>query len=156
MKLTAKTDLDAPIGFVYDCLADHQTWEREAVERGIDLERPADMPLSGPGAGWLLKLPFRGRLVKLLLRLVHMAKDDRLDFDLKSNAIEGDLLMTVMALSPRRTRLHLQIEIRPRTLAARVFLNTLRLAKGRVQSRMDQRVQQMGAQILARYANRRT
>ncbi|MBL9047589.1 MAG: hypothetical protein JNK34_09825 [Tabrizicola sp.] len=155
MKLAAMTDLDAPIGFVYECIADHQSWEREAVERGIDLERPADMPLSGLGAGWLLKLPFRGRLVNLLLRLVHMVRDDRIDFDLQSNAIEGDLSLSVMALSPRRTRLRLQIEVKPRTLTARVLLNTLKLAKGRVQARMDLRVHQMGAQILARYADRR-
>jgi hypothetical protein len=152
MKLTAKTDLDAPIGFVFECLSDHPTWEREAAERGIDVERPADMPMSGLGAGWLIRLPFRGKVVKILLRMTSMARDQDLGFDYQSNSIEGDLDLSVMSLSPRRTRLHLTIDIRPRTLAARLFLNTLRLGRGRVQSRLDMRVQQMGMQIQNRYA----
>lgn len=152
MKLTAKTDLDAPIGFVFECLSDHPTWEREAAERGIDVERPADMPMSGLGAGWLIRLPFRGKVVKILLRMTGMARDQNLGFDYQSNSIEGDLGLSVMSLSPRRTRLHLTIDIRPRTLAARLFLNTLRLGRGRVQSRLDMRVLQMGMQIQNRYA----
>lgn len=151
MRLTAKTDLDAPASFVFASLADHSSWEREAAQRGIEVERPVDMPLSGVGAGWLVRLPYRGKLIKLLLRLVALSAEDRLDFELQSNSVEGELAMEVIALSPRRTRLHLAIDLRPRTLAARLLLNTLRLAKGRVQSRMEQRVKQIGAQIEARY-----
>jgi hypothetical protein len=97
-------------------------------------------------------LPYRGKLVKILLRMTSMARDQDLGFDYQSNSIEGDLDLSVMSLSPRRTRLHLTIDIRPRTLAARLFLNTLRLGRGRVQSRLDMRVQQMGMQIQNRYA----
>lgn len=152
MKLTAKTDLDAPIGFVYECLLDHPHWEHQAAERGIDVERPAEMPMSGVGAGWLVRLPYRGKLVKMLLRLVEVRKDESLGFELESNTIEGGFVISVMALSPRRTRLHMQLDVRPRTLAARVVLNTMRLAKGRVQARLDMRIQQMGTQIAQRFA----
>lgn len=151
MRLTAKTDLDAPASFVFAALADHQSWEREAAQRGIEVERPADMPLSGIGAGWRVRLPYRGKLVAILLRLVGLSEDERLDFELQSQAVEGELAIEIMALSPRLTRMRLTFDLRPRTLAARLFLNTMRLAKGRVQTRMEQRVQQMGAQILARY-----
>lgn len=152
MKLTAKTDFDVPLQFAYAVLSDHRSWERDAAERGLRIERPADMPLSGPGAGWLLHLPYRGKLVKILLRLVQEIPDEKLAFDLLSPSIEGEFDLAVMALSPRRTRLHLVIEVRPRSMAARLLLNALRLAKGRVQSRLDQRVAQVGAQIQKRYA----
>ena len=155
MKLTAKTDLEAPIGFVYEALSDHQSWERDAAERGIRVERPADMPLSGPGAGWMLHLPYRGKLVKLYLRLVREKLHDHLLFEMQSNTVEGEVAMAVMALSPRRTRLHMTIEVTPRTLAARLLLNTLKLAKGRVQGRLDQRLGHMGTVIQSRYANGR-
>ena len=42
MKLTAKIDLEVPARFVYDILADHAAWEREAERRGVEIERPAD------------------------------------------------------------------------------------------------------------------
>ena len=38
MKLTAKTDLEAPIRFVYATLADFPAWEREAVRHGVEIE----------------------------------------------------------------------------------------------------------------------
>ncbi len=151
MKLTAKTDLDAPAGFVYACLADHASWERDAAQRGIDVERPVDMPLAGLGAGWLVKVPFRGQPVAILLRLEQQVPPERLGFAIQSKAIEGDFVLNVIELSPRRTRLQIVLEVKPRTMAARILLNTLTLAKGRVQARVEKRIRQIGATIKERY-----
>ena len=152
MKLTAKTDLDVPISFVYACLADHQFWEREAQGRGIEVRRPADMPPSGPGAGWLLRLPFRGKVVSVLMQLIEAVRDDRQVYDLQSKTIGGSLVLSVMALSPRTTRLNLGVDIGAKTMGARLMLNTMRLAKGRAQARLEARLQQMAAQIQGRFA----
>lgn len=151
MKLTAKTDLDAPAGFVYACLAVHAAWERDAAQRGIEIERPVDMPLSGLGAGWLVKVPFRGQPVAILLRLEQQVPPERLGFAMQSKAIEGDFVLNVIELSPRRTRLQLVMEVKARTIAARLLLNTLTLARGRVQARVEKRVRQIGAMILDRH-----
>lgn len=151
MKLTAKTDLDAPPGFVFAALADHAFWEAEARQRGTEIERPADMPLTGVGAGWRIRVPFKGKVRKLLIRLDQMVPDDRLGFSIEGQTIDGNSVVEVLALSDRRTRLRLALEIRPKTLAARLFMNTLRLAKGKVQARFDARVAQFGAQIEARH-----
>jgi hypothetical protein len=59
--------------------------------------------------------------------------------------------MEVIALSPRRSRLRVALTVRPKTLAARLFLNTLRLAKRRVQGRLDKRLGQLGARIEDRH-----
>ena len=151
MKLTAKTDLEAPLGFVYASLIDHAAWEQEARHRGAEIERPADMPLSGIGAGWRVKVAFRGRLRKLLLRIEDIVPDDQVILSVDGQAIEGQSVLEVLSLSPRRTRLRVVIDIKPKTLAARLFLNTLRLARGRVQARFDKRVSQLGARIADRY-----
>jgi len=135
MKLGAKTDIEAPLSFVYAALADHASWEREAVRRGIEIERPADMPLTGRGAGWRVRAPFRGKMRKLLIRIEEMRLDDQMALAIESPSVEGSTQIEVLALSPRRTRLRVTVNIKPKTLAARLFVNTLRLAKGRVQSR---------------------
>lgn len=155
MKLTARTDLDAPIGFVYDCLLDHASWEREAAERGIEVRHVADTPLSGPSSSWQMRLPYRGKLVTLVMQCLQVTSKERLDFALQTNTVEGELQFSLLALSPRRTRLHLSIDVRPRTLAARVFLNTLRLAKGRVEARLETRIKQVGLLIQNRYGKSR-
>ncbi len=151
MKLTAKTDLDVPVSFVYACLSDHASWERDAAQRGVEVERPADMPLSGLGAGWLVRVPYRGQPVAILLRLEQQVPPERLGFAMQSKAIEGDFVLNVTELSARRTRLHLVMEVKARTIAARLLLNTLTLARGRVQARVEKRVGQIGAMIQDRY-----
>jgi len=155
MKLTAKTDLDAPAAFVYAALADHAAWERDAAQRGIDVERPADMPLAGLGAGWRVKVPFRGQPVAILLRLEQLVPAERLGFAIQSQAIEGNFALSVIELSKRRTRLQLVLEVKARTIAARLLLNTLSLARGRVQARVEKRIVQIGAIIQDRYQRSR-
>ena len=152
MNLSSKTDIEAPLGFVFASLADHAAWEREAAQRGVAVERPADMPLSGPGAGWMIRAPFRGKQVSILMRLDQVVPNERLVFSIQSKAIEGGVVLSLIALSPRRTRLHLTMDIKPKSIAARLLLNTLRLAKTRVQKRLDGRVAQMGRQILDGFA----
>ncbi len=156
MKLTAKTDLDAPAGFVYATLADHAAWERDAAQRGIDVERPADMPLTGLGAGWRVRVPFRGQPVAILLRLEQQVPPERLGVALQSQAIEGNFVLNVIELSQRRTRLQLVMEVKARTIAARLLLNTLSLARGRVTARVEKRVAQIGAMIQDRYQRSRS
>ncbi len=155
MKLTAKCDIEAPAGVVYACLTDFAAWERDAARRGIDVERPADMPLSGPGAGWRIRFPFRGKIRQVLIRLDAVTQDNDVTFTMDSRSMLGDTVAEVLILSPRRTRLRVAVTVKPKSLAARLFLNTLRLAKGRVQAKFDLRVQQMGATIEDRHARGR-
>ncbi len=147
MKLTGKTDIDAPIDFLYRTLNDHATWEAEARQRGVEVERPADMPLAGPGAGWRIRLPYRGKVRKILVRLDGLTPETRIDYTLEGQSMGGTLVVELSRLSPRRTRLRLSLDVKPKTLAARLMLNTLRLAKGRVSARLDQRLAQVGARL---------
>ena len=147
MKLTGKTDIEAPIGFVFSALNDHQAWEAEARSRGVEVARPADMPLTGDGAGWLVTLQFRGKRRKVLLRLDALTPDTGLAFTLEGQSLGGPMLVELMALSPRRTRLKLVLDLKPRTLAARLFLNAVRLAKGRAEARLEQRLGQIGTRL---------
>lgn len=151
MKLTAKCDIEAPAGFAFLCLTDFATWERDAVRRGAEVERPAELPLAGVGAGWRVRFPFRGKVRKVLIRLVALTQDSSASFSLESPSLEGDSVIEVIALSPRRTRVKISVTVRPRTLAARLFINTLRLAKGRAQGKFDMRVDQLGAMLEERH-----
>jgi hypothetical protein len=152
MKLTAKTDLEAPVEFLHAYLCDNATWEREAIRRGVEVERPADMPLTGVGAGWRIRVPFRGRVRKVLLRVDEIVQDQTIAYSFEGQALVGNSVLEMKALSPRRSRLKVTIEAKPKTLAARLFLNTLRLARRKVEERLEKRVGQLGARIEERYA----
>jgi uncharacterized protein YndB with AHSA1/START domain len=151
MKLTAKTDLEVPAAFVFATLVDHPSWEREAVRNGAEVERPEGSPASGLGAAWRIRGHFRGKTRKMLIRIEDIAENQRLVMSIDSPSIEGSARLEVMVLSPRRSRLRVDVEIKPKTLAARLFINTMRLAKGRVQAKFEKRLGQMGTRIKERY-----
>jgi uncharacterized protein YndB with AHSA1/START domain len=152
MKLTAKTDLEVPAAFVFAALTDNQAWEREAVRNGVDVERPAGSPEMGVGAEWRIRGHFRGKARKVHLRVTEMTQDKDVTMSLDSPSIEGTMTLEVILLSPRRSRLRFDLEIKPKTLAARLFINTLRLAKGRAQARFEKGLDRMAGRIRERYA----
>lgn len=151
MKLTAKTDLEVPAAFVFAALIDTPTWEREAVRNGVEVERPPGTPDTGVGAEWRIRGHFRGKARKVLVRIEELTPSQRLALSLDSPSIEGIVQIEVMVLSPRRSRLRSDLEVKPKTLAARLFINTMRLAKGRVQARFEKGLGQLGARIKDRY-----
>lgn len=151
MKLTAKTDLEVPAAFVFATLVDHASWEREAIRNGVEVERPSGTPDNGVGAEWRVRGHFRGKARKALIRIEEMSPEQRLALLIDSPSIDGTTRIEVMVLSPRRSRVRVDLEVKPKTLAARLFINTLRLAKGRVQARFEKGLGALGARIKDRY-----
>lgn len=151
MKLAAKTDLEVPAAAVFAALIDTPTWEREAIRNGVEVERPAGTPDSGVGAEWRIRGHFRGKARKVTVRIAEMTPGQRLAMGMDSPSVEGTVQIEVMVLSPRRSRLRADLEIKPKTLAARLFINTMRLAKGRVQARFEKGLGNLGSRIKDRY-----
>jgi uncharacterized protein YndB with AHSA1/START domain len=151
MKLTAKTDLEVPAAFVFATLVDHASWEREAVRNGAEVERPPGTPAAGLGAAWRIRGQFRGKPRKVLLKIEELVETQRVVLSIDSPSVEGSSRFEVMVLSPRRSRLRVDVEFKPKTLAARLFINTMRLAKGKVQAKFESRLAGIGGRIKDRY-----
>ena len=147
MKLTGKCDVEAPVGFAFASIIDFAAWERSAVRRGAEVDRPASLPREGVGAGWRVRFPFRGKVRKATIKVADLSPNDRIVFSLDSVSLEGVSVMEVLALSPKRTRIRVQITVKPKTLAARLFLNALRLGRSRLTRNLDMRLGQLGAEI---------
>lgn len=151
MKLTAKIDLEVPAAFVFDTLTDNASWEREAIRNGVEVSRPPGAPDRGLGAAWQMRGHYKGKPRKVLIVIEELIQDQRIGLSLDSPSIDGTARLEVMVLSPRRSRLRVDLEIKPKTLAARLFVNTMRLAKGRVQARFERGLGQLGSRIKDRY-----
>lgn len=151
MKLNSREDIEAPMEHVYRALADTDHWERAALRRGATVVRQDTRPTPGPGMQWAITFGFRGKDRELDLRCTEMDGAHRLCFVGESNAVLGQCELDLTEMGPKRTRLAISIEIKPQTLAARLFLQTLSLARGRVQGRLDMRAAQLSADIEDRW-----
>lgn len=151
MRFTTKQDIEAPLDFVFRTMTDFEAWERSAMRRGVEVERTDKLTRPGTGMSWASRFSYRGKQRAIELRLVGLEPPATLAFAAQSNAVEGTAKLELMEMSARRTRLHVVVEVSPRSLAARLFLQSLRLARGRIDRKFDQRVAQLASDIAARY-----
>lgn len=151
MKFTTKQDIEAPAAFVFKSLSDFAGWERAAMRRGAEVERTDRLSQIGAGLSWKALFSYRGRSRQLDLQLVTFEGPTHLAFAGQSKAVEGTARVDMMEMSSRRTRIHVVAEVTPRSLAARLFLQSLRLARARVDRKFEQRIAQMAADIEHRY-----
>lgn len=137
MKLITRQDIEAPLDFVYTQLTDFDHFERMAMRRGAEVERTDRLRSPGAGMAWRVRFAFRGRARKMQVRLAEVEPGTHLTWEFDSPTLEGVALIELVALSPRRTRMTVKSEVRPKTLAARLLVQSARLAKGRVQKKLD-------------------
>lgn len=146
MKFTAREDIEAPIGKVWAVVTDYDSFELAALRRGVEVARQGT-----PAApAWQVAFTFRGKRRQIALQLDRAEEPGLLAFAAEGRMLQGDLVMELVELGPRRTRMTVTAELRPLTLAARLFLQSVKLARGRVTRRYQQGVAKLAATIEAR------
>lgn len=151
MKFSTRQDIDAPIGFVFEALSDFEARERAALRHGIEVTRADDLTAPAPGLAWRATFALRGKPQLLEMRLQDYVPPERMLFLAETKALFGSLSLDLMNLSPQLTRVIVGLELKPRTIAARVMLQSVRLAKHRAQARLERRVQSDAQEIESRF-----
>lgn len=151
MKFVARHDIEAPLEFVQRVLADFEGWERAAMRRGAEVSRTDKLRHDGPGMSWLTRFPYRGKERVINVQLSALDPAGHMAFAGASASVEGDVKIDLLEMAAKRTRLHVSVEVKPRTLGARLFLQSLRLARSRVDKGFDARMAMLAADINARY-----
>jgi hypothetical protein len=151
MKLSTREDIEAPVSFVYAALSDFETWERAALRRGADVSRIDSTPKPAPGMGWKVTFPYRGKQRKVEIKLAKLLEPQELGFEATSAPLNGALVIELVEMSAKRTRVSVASTFKPNTLAARLFIQSLRLAKAKLSRRFELRVAQLAADIEDRY-----
>lgn len=145
MNFTAKQDIEAPAERVWAALSDFPAWERAALRRGAEVSRTDRLAAPGPGMSWSGRFDFRGQRRDIAVRLVEMDPGARMVFQGATKLFTGEAVLDLVEMSARSSRLHLRLEIKPQTLAARIMLQSLKLAKGRAQKRIETRLADFAA-----------
>ena len=155
MRFNAKQDIEAPLEFVQQSLSDFEAWERAAIRRGVDVSRTDKLRQSGPGMSWLSHFSYRGKQRTVTIELTGLDPVGHLAFSGSSASVGAEVAIDLLEMAARRTRLQILMEVKPKTLGARLFLQSLRLARARVDKSFDLRIAQLAADIEAKYRTSR-
>lgn len=151
MKFSTREDIEAPIEQVFAAISDFDTFERQALRRGADVQRQDSFGRPGLGSEWHARFPFRGKEREVDARVVEFDAPNGLAVESDAHGISGMLTVDLMALSPRRTRLQIGLDLRPQNLSARLLIQSLKFAKTNLSKRFSNRIWQFARSIEGRY-----
>jgi hypothetical protein len=134
MKFSTRADMEAPVGRTFDTLSDFGAFERFARRRGVEVTRSAQ---AGEAQGWHLRFSLRGRKREMSVRLADFERPERMTFAAESKSFDLEFALTLIALSKSRTRLGVELDVRPRSLSGRLLLQSMRLAKSSYSRRFE-------------------
>ncbi|MBO9465424.1 hypothetical protein TRP8649_01473 [Pelagimonas phthalicica] len=140
MELTAREDIEAPLDRVFAEVTDFDGIERQVLRRGIDVRRTNDPGQVAAGMAWQAGFRFRGKTRTADIELAEYSAPEQLVFTSISGGLEARTTVDLVALSRSRTRIGVVTEFLPKTLSARLLVQSLKLAKGGIDKRFRNRM----------------
>lgn len=152
MKLSTREDIAAPIETVFREISDFDAFERAALRRGAEVVRTDGSGQYGKGMTWRAQFPFRNRERVADLELTDFDAPNGLTLFSKVSGIEATVMVELVALSRVRTRMNMSIDMRPKSIPARLMIQSLKLAKTNMTKRFERRVSDFAQHIEDRHA----
>jgi len=81
------------------------------------------------------------------VEVTEMTAPERLVLDGRIGDMDGQLQMAATALSPDRTAFAVTLDLAPRSLRTRLMMQSIRLARGRIQDRMDRQLRRFARRV---------
>lgn len=140
MKFTSQEDIEVPIEEAFSMLAEFESFERAALRRGIDVRRGSEDMIFDAGMKWDATYSLRGAEREITLELTEFDRPNAMRFDADSQGLDAILTIDLMSLSARQTRMSIMMELTPKTLPARLLVQSLKLAKTNLTKRFTSKV----------------
>jgi len=151
MKLVAHEDVEAPIDFVFEQVTDFAAIERSVLRRGAEVQRIDNLAEPGTGMAWESAFTLRGKRRELSLELTELDRPNGLVVTSRSPNMGGQMVLDLVALSRSRTRISVEIDMAPKTLAAKLLVQSMKLARGNLMKRFKIRVAGYAEELEDRY-----
>ena len=147
MKFVAKEDVALPQQVLFDLMADFQLFERVAIRRGVEITRSGSMA-SSDGLKWDCTFEFRGRDRMACVHLDEFSAPEKMAFLITNPALDNRVEITVSALSKKQSRFQVSTVLEPKTLTARLLVQSMKLARSKYNKRFQKRVAEVAKELV--------
>ena len=151
MQFSSKEDIESPIEEVFSSLSEFEMFERSAIRRGVEVTRIQEFPAPQVGQAWSARFLMRGKLRDVNLELVEYNKPQFMRIEAVSKGLEGAMTLELLSLSQRRTRMAVILNLKPKTLSSRLFIQSLKLAKANLNKRFKLKVAEYAKMLEERH-----
>ncbi|MCB2115780.1 MAG: SRPBCC family protein [Rhodobacteraceae bacterium] len=140
MKFSHRVDIGAPDEAVFRALTDFTAFERAAMRRGAEVIRSSPGAAITQGTSWSLRFSYRGKMRRLVCSLDRLTPQSGFLCRLESTGFDGTLSADIIPLSKARSRLTVQLELKPQSFKARLLLQSARLNRAAYARKFETRV----------------
>ncbi|WP_299642908.1 SRPBCC family protein [uncultured Ruegeria sp.] len=151
MQFSAREDIEAPINSVFDMVSDFERFERMAMRRGIDVRRLGADAMVIAGAEWETEFRLRGKPRRMSVVMTDYDKPSQMRFEAASKGITGLTTVDFLALSPRRTRLSVEMSLAAKSLPARLLLQSMKLGQSKFRKQFQVRFSEFARELELRH-----
>ena len=151
MKFASREDIAAPIDAAFAMLTDFDGFERAAMRRGAEVQRTDTLREPGEGMSWNARFMLRGREREVAVTLGTYDPPNQMAFTGGSQGLEAGMVIDLVALSRQRTRMSVSLKLSPKTLSARLLVQSLKLARSNLNRKFHLRVADYAKDIEDRY-----
>jgi hypothetical protein len=114
---------------------------------GVLVVRMDELTEIGPGMSWEIDCKFRGRGRKLFSQAQELKPQQTMVISNEADGVSGDMVVNVVALAPKRARLMLSVELKPKNLSAWLLLQSMRFAKNWLGRKFKARIRDLATNI---------
>jgi len=145
MKFSARKDVLAPIDVVFERATEFERFERILRRQGVNVRRLGPAERAAALVAWKAQVDYRGKTRNIAADLTEMETPARFCMASHVNGVDTVLEVDFVDITPQKSRMIVGLELRPKTLAARLFVQSLKLGKANLDRKFEDRV--------ARYAS---
>lgn len=154
MKFSSKEDVELPIEQVFDLISEFDVYERQAIRRGIEVQRTDVKPAPGVGSSWHAIFDLRGKQREVDIVVSSYEPPNSIHFTSDTQGLHGYVTMELVPLSMKRTRIALEVDFKPKTLSGRLLVQSIKLAKKTLVKKFKLRVAEFAKSLEQRSAAR--
>lgn len=140
MQFTRVQDINAPLDHVFEQISDFDSYEAYAMRTGAQIERTDSLDAKGPGMGWNYQGELRGKMRDIDIELIEYTPSKQLKFNCISSGVNVVIEMKTLSLTKKQTRLKVVVDIKARSISARLILQSAKLARNSLKRKFNHRI----------------
>ena len=150
MQFRHSQDIDAPAEYVFARITDFKKFENHSGPTGFSFKRQGRLPVR-IGTRWDISVPVRGRVRRFSAELSEYLPPRTLSYKSASLKYEGIMSLTIKPVSDTSCRLELLVVAKSRSFATSLVFNTIRLARRRINKRMNAEMGKFAKRLAKEY-----
>lgn len=150
MKISTQRDIDAPPDTLFSDMADLDRHLNDAADRGIEIIRLDDGSQGIAGGSWRVDFSLAGRRRTGELRVAKWAPNGQMALAGTVDGLAVAIDLEVAPLQDDRSRLAVAVDIAPTSMGGRILVQTLKLARPQIETRMESRIDRIQGRAEAR------